>query len=116
MLSERTGIYAFLFLSRSHVDDAAKPTWFGTAECDNFLRETLYLDPLDVARLFEQWACARQKSMFHCLCLDVTPFILPTGALDRDTLASVRKECTRMIITNLRKYFVYFLDTGLHIT
>jgi len=105
-LSERTGIYAFLFLTRSHVDDTAKPAWFGTAEADMFLREVLKKDPFDLMRLFEQWACARQKSeLWMAIKQSVDlPNQIFTDRSDRDTLASVRKECTKLIITGLRTY------------
>jgi hypothetical protein len=60
-LAERTGIYALVFVTRGHVDDTAPPTWFGSGDSMDFIRDVLELDPWDVTRQFEQWACARQK-------------------------------------------------------
>jgi len=46
-----------------------KPAWFGTPECDIFMRDVLENDPLDIVRKFEQWACTTQKS--ECLWLSI---------------------------------------------
>jgi hypothetical protein len=67
-LADRTGIYAITFVTRGHVDDMTLPGWFATGDSAFFLRDHLKLEPWDIVRLFEQWACSRQKSKSSLSC------------------------------------------------
>ena len=61
-LAQRTGIYAFTFISRGHIDDLSRSAWYATGDCVTFIRDELKIDPWDLAQLFEHWACTQQKS------------------------------------------------------
>jgi hypothetical protein len=65
-LSERTGSYAIAFVTQGHIDDTATPEWLASGDSMDFLTELLGLDPWDVTRLFEQWACTQSKSESQC--------------------------------------------------
>jgi hypothetical protein len=67
-LAQRTGIYAFTFISRGHIDDLSRSAWYATGDCAKFIQEELKIDPWDLARLFEHWACTQQKSESRMLC------------------------------------------------
>jgi hypothetical protein len=63
-LAECTGSLATVFVTWGHVDDANPPVWIDSEGAMDFFCETLDLDPWDVGRLFEQWACARGKGEY----------------------------------------------------
>lgn len=62
-LSERTGAVAVAFISRSHIEDTFEPNWIASENAANFTQDTLGHGMWDVARLLEQWACSKAKSM-----------------------------------------------------
>ena len=61
-LAQRTGIYAFTFVSRGHIDDLSQSAWYAMGDCVNFIQEELKIDQWDLAQLFKHWACTQQKS------------------------------------------------------
>lgn len=58
----RTGSYGFYFLTCGHVNNTAEATWYGSDNSMDFLEDVLQLEPSEVCRLFEQWACSRHQS------------------------------------------------------
>jgi hypothetical protein len=66
-LSERTGVCAFVFFTRTHIHDSAIPTWADSDDATAFVSEVLDLEPMDLLAKFEQWACARAKSVYIIL-------------------------------------------------
>ncbi|KAH7904274.1 hypothetical protein BJ138DRAFT_1019348 [Hygrophoropsis aurantiaca] len=58
----RTGGYAIFFATRGHVNDTSEPTWHGTDNAMDFFEDVLDLEPDEVCRKFEQWACTRNES------------------------------------------------------
>ena len=66
----------------------------------------MQLDPGEICRLFEQWACSRHQSklptVIPCIILNYS-----LGADERDSLENVRKQCTRAILRGLRKYLLH---------
>ncbi|KIM88301.1 hypothetical protein PILCRDRAFT_85516 [Piloderma croceum F 1598] len=83
--AHRTSSYGFYFLTRGHVNDTTKATWYGSDNSMDFLEDILQLEPSEVCQLFEQWACSRHQS-----------------ADERDSLDNVRKQCTCGILMGLR--------------
>ncbi|KAH7909350.1 hypothetical protein BJ138DRAFT_1102770 [Hygrophoropsis aurantiaca] len=82
---ERTGICSSLFVTRSHVNDSFHTSWFATNnDAFDFWEDVMNLRPDDVSRHYEQWACALGKNIAQ-----------------RDSLANMRKEVTKLISTSL---------------
>ncbi|KAH7922363.1 hypothetical protein BV22DRAFT_976567, partial [Leucogyrophana mollusca] len=79
-LRDRTGVYGCVFVTRSHVNDSIAPTWYATDNSADFFEDVLKLDPHDISRQFEQWACNQNESEH----------------------ANVRKQCTRMVQNGLK--------------
>jgi hypothetical protein len=48
--------------SRSSVNDDATPQFHASGDAIEFFPEVLGKDPWELARLFEQWNCKREKS------------------------------------------------------
>jgi len=71
-LAQRTGVYAFTFITRGHIDDLSHPAWYTTGDCTKFFQEVVKVNPWDLARLFEQWGCnqntseSRTRYLCHC--------------------------------------------------
>ncbi|KAH7917662.1 hypothetical protein BV22DRAFT_1025969 [Leucogyrophana mollusca] len=57
-----TGGYFFIFGTRGHVNDSGDPTWYGSDNSMDFVEDVLQLEPDEICRLFEQWACAKNQS------------------------------------------------------
>ena len=76
----------------------------------DFWEDVLNLDPDEVARLFETWACSRHQSKSFPLYVQhkLTKAWF-TDAGERDTLLNVRKQVTRMIQSGLRAYILILL-------
>jgi hypothetical protein len=70
----------------------------------------MQLDPDEICRLFEQWACSRHQSKSYAV-LQPHPFLstMYSDVAEHDTLANVQRQCTRDIQTGLCK----LLDHGL---
>jgi hypothetical protein len=66
-LSERTGMCALAFFTRTHINDNTMPTWVDSDDAVAFLSEVLDIDPMVFLAKFEQWACARNKGMYCAL-------------------------------------------------
>jgi hypothetical protein len=104
-LSERTGVCALAFFTRTHIYDSAIPSWVDSDDAVAFVSEVLNLDPMDFLTKFEQWACARTKGVYHTLRI-VKPSIdkfLQLASAVQETLQSMRCDCTRLIVNGLRK-------------
>jgi hypothetical protein len=71
----------------------------------------MQLDPDEICRLFEQWACSRHQSTSDLLALRSWLNITHSDVAERDTLANVRRQCTRAIQTGLRKLFSILIYT-----
>ncbi|KAH7903010.1 hypothetical protein BJ138DRAFT_1021259 [Hygrophoropsis aurantiaca] len=85
LLYERTGICSSLFVTRSHVNDSFHTSWFATNnDAFDFWEDVMNLRPDDISRHYEQWACALGKNIAQ-----------------RDSLANMRKEVTKLISTGL---------------
>lgn len=103
-LALRTGSYGCVFITRGHVNDTAEATWYGSHNSMDFWEDVMQLDPDEICRLFEQWACSRHQSKSYEV-LQLHPFLstIYSDVAERDTLANVRRQCTRAIQTGLRK-------------
>ena len=66
-LALRTGSYGCVFLTRGHVNDTAEATWYGSHNSMDFWEDVMQLDPDEICRLFEQWACSRHQSKHYLL-------------------------------------------------
>lgn len=64
-LAKRTGISAFAFFSKMHVNDSVKPYWASTPGALQFLPEALQTSASEVGRKFELWAVVKGDSMLH---------------------------------------------------
>ncbi|KII92058.1 hypothetical protein PLICRDRAFT_154292 [Plicaturopsis crispa FD-325 SS-3] len=84
-LAQRTGARAITLMVRGHINDECAPTWHATNEAIDFFVDALGLELDDVVRLFEQWACAPNKS-----------------SKDAKTLENLRKKCVKAIQEGLR--------------
>ncbi|KAI6001412.1 hypothetical protein EDD15DRAFT_2158755 [Pisolithus albus] len=61
-LALRTGIYVCLFATRGHVYDSSQPFWYGTDNIMDFWEDVMDLEPDEIIRKLEQWACMHRKS------------------------------------------------------
>ncbi|KAI6022454.1 hypothetical protein BKA83DRAFT_100747 [Pisolithus microcarpus] len=61
-LALRTGIYVCLFATRGHVYDSSQPFWYGTDNIMDFWEDVMDLEPDEIVRKMEQWACMHGKS------------------------------------------------------
>ncbi|KAI6010078.1 hypothetical protein PISMIDRAFT_16996 [Pisolithus microcarpus 441] len=89
-LHDRTGIYASLFVTHGHINDSTQASWFGTDNSAVFWEDVLGRSAGDVARLYEQWACAQGHNLE-----------------ERDSLANMRKQVTALISNRLSVYISY---------
>ncbi|KAJ7200120.1 hypothetical protein GGX14DRAFT_572234 [Mycena pura] len=94
-LTERTGTRCFAFMTRGHCDDAAMPTFLHSGEAAAFCIEVIKKAPLDILRLYEQWACARS-----------------TENVQRDTTASL---CTQISKLVEEKFHIIILNNTVRI-
>ena len=92
-----------MFLIRGHVNDTAEATWYGSHNSMDFWEDVMQLDPDEICRLFEQWACSRHQSKSYLIQLCPWLNIAHPDVTERDTLANVRRQCTRAIQTGLRE-------------
>ncbi len=58
---------AIALFTRAHVDDTFTPDIFASSGAEGFVWEILRMDPLDLVRKFEQWACSHALSSFCVL-------------------------------------------------
>ncbi|KAI5997120.1 hypothetical protein EDD15DRAFT_2163036 [Pisolithus albus] len=61
-LALRSGIYVCLFATRGHVYDSSQPFWYGTDNVMDFWEDVLDVEPDELVRKLEQWACTQGKS------------------------------------------------------
>jgi hypothetical protein len=61
-LAKRTGISAFAFFSKTHVNDSVKPYWASTPGALQFLPEALQTSSGEVGRKFELWSVTKGDS------------------------------------------------------
>ncbi|KAI5983703.1 hypothetical protein EDD15DRAFT_2178571 [Pisolithus albus] len=61
-LALRTGVYVCLFATRGHVYDSSQPFWYGTDNIMDFWEDVMDLEPDEIVRKMEQWACMHGKS------------------------------------------------------
>ena len=54
---------AWLLGACNSVNDKSPPTFFGLSDAVEFLPEVLSKDPWELAQLFKQWTCLREKSV-----------------------------------------------------
>ncbi|KIO02919.1 hypothetical protein M404DRAFT_956122 [Pisolithus tinctorius Marx 270] len=61
-LALHTGIYACLFATHGHVYDSSQPFWYGTDNVMDFWEDVMDLEPDEIVRKLEQWACMHGKT------------------------------------------------------
>ncbi|KAI5997903.1 hypothetical protein EDD15DRAFT_2138672, partial [Pisolithus albus] len=61
-LALRTGLYVCLFATRGHVYDSSQPFWYGTDNVMDFWEDVMNVEPDELVRKLEQWACVQGKS------------------------------------------------------
>ncbi|KAI5992956.1 hypothetical protein EDD15DRAFT_2167641 [Pisolithus albus] len=81
-LALRTGIYVCLFATRGHVYDSSQPFWYGTDNIMDFWEDVMDLEPDEIVRKLEQWACMHGKS--------------------KQTSCSMQRMCARILNSGLR--------------
>lgn len=66
------------------------------------------MEPMEFLARFEQWACARTKGI--CCSFDATGRKLTLLIADgrQENLQTMRADCTRLILTGLRKYSHFY--------
>ncbi|KAI6137151.1 hypothetical protein F5141DRAFT_964924, partial [Pisolithus sp. B1] len=62
-LALHTGVYVCLFTTRGHVYDSSQPFWYRTDNVMDFWEDVMDLEPDEVVRKMEQWACMHGKSV-----------------------------------------------------
>ncbi|KAI6013627.1 hypothetical protein BKA83DRAFT_4130284 [Pisolithus microcarpus] len=62
-LALRTGVYVCLFATRGHVYDSSQPFWYGTDNVMDFWEDVMDLEPDEIVRKMEQWACMHGKNI-----------------------------------------------------
>lgn len=62
-LALRTGIYACLFATCGHVYNSSQPFWYGTDNVMDFWEDVMDLEPNEIVRKLEQWACMHGKNI-----------------------------------------------------
>lgn len=70
-----------VWATRGHIDDLVRPTMFMSDEAKKFLVDVYSLNPWDILRQFESWACARPKSESFRAMLAYRNRCLQVGAL-----------------------------------
>jgi hypothetical protein len=68
-----------------------------------FFPEVLERDPWELACLFEQWLCKREKSMYLVIKFKSDTDVLFTDIVERDTIGKLRMQSSGMIKAGLRK-------------
>ncbi|SJL17581.1 uncharacterized protein ARMOST_21133 [Armillaria ostoyae] len=84
-LAPRTGAMSIALFTQAHVDDTYVPDIFASSGAEHFVWDVLRMDPLDLVRKFEQWACSQ------ALTLE-----------ERDMASNLRKDITSRILAGLR--------------
>ncbi|SJL09499.1 uncharacterized protein ARMOST_12877 [Armillaria ostoyae] len=84
-LAPRTGAMSIALFTRAHVDDVYVPDIFASSGAERFIWDVLHMDPLDLVRKFEQWACSRASTLE-----------------ERNTMSNLHKEITSKILSGLR--------------
>ncbi|KAI6015773.1 hypothetical protein BKA83DRAFT_4498456 [Pisolithus microcarpus] len=62
-LALHTGVYVCLFTTRGHVYDSSQPFWYGTDNVMDFWEDVMDLEPDEIVRKMEQWACMHGKNI-----------------------------------------------------
>jgi len=65
------GFSAWLLGSCNSVNNKSPPTFFGSGDAVEFFPEVLSKDPWELAWLFEQWTCKREKSEYLTLLVGI---------------------------------------------
>ncbi|KAF7347992.1 hypothetical protein MSAN_01751300 [Mycena sanguinolenta] len=85
-LYARTGVRGFAMCTRGNPDDPAKPHFVDSDDSRDFITQYLKMDPKDLVRKFELWACTRDS-----------------GVKERHDDDTMRKEIGQMILEGLWK-------------
>ncbi|KAI6154664.1 hypothetical protein BKA82DRAFT_4382535 [Pisolithus tinctorius] len=91
-LALRTGIYACLFATRGHVYDSSQPFWYGTDNVMDFWEDVMDLEPDEIVRKLEQWACMHGKNIE-----------------ERNSVEGMQRMCARILNSGLHEYSFYLL-------
>ncbi|KAI5987815.1 hypothetical protein EDD15DRAFT_2173025 [Pisolithus albus] len=84
-LALRTGIYVCLFATHGHVYDSSQPFWYGTDNVMDFWEDVLDVEPDELVRKLEQWACTQGKNIKEC-----------------NSVEGMQRLCARMLNSGLR--------------
>lgn len=84
-LALRTGIYVCLFATRGHVYDSSQPFWYGTDNVMDFWEDVMDLEPDEIVRKMEQWACMHGKNIE-----------------ERNSVEGMQRMCARILNSGLR--------------
>ncbi|KAI6139514.1 hypothetical protein BKA82DRAFT_4517618 [Pisolithus tinctorius] len=91
-LALHTGIYACLFATRGHVYDSSQPFWYGTDNVMDFWEDVMDLEPDEIVRKLEQWACMHGKNIE-----------------EHNSVEGMQQMCARILNSGLREYSFYLL-------
>lgn len=102
-LNSRTGMHAFAFFGRGHLDDPSVPEVIETENALDFIGDVLSRNVRDVARLFDNFTTTRgssPSSSAYITCINLTFHI----ALDitKDSRPKLRTELSESIMMGLR--------------
>ncbi|KAI6015474.1 hypothetical protein PISMIDRAFT_111849, partial [Pisolithus microcarpus 441] len=68
-LALQTGLYVCLFATRGHVYDSSQPFWYGMDNVMDFWEDVMNVEPDELVRKLEQWACMQGKSKSTNNCI-----------------------------------------------
>ncbi|KIK11360.1 hypothetical protein PISMIDRAFT_19579 [Pisolithus microcarpus 441] len=62
-LALQTGLYVCLFATHGHVYDSSQPFWYGMDNVMDFWEDVMNVEPDELVRKLEQWACVQGKNI-----------------------------------------------------
>ncbi|KIO01226.1 hypothetical protein M404DRAFT_69588, partial [Pisolithus tinctorius Marx 270] len=91
-LALHTGIYACLFATCGHVYNSSQPFWYGTNNVMDFWEDVMDLEPNEIVRKLEQWACMHGKNIEEC-----------------NSVEGMQQMCAHILNSGLHEYSFYLL-------
>jgi hypothetical protein len=97
-------------LLRNSVNDESPPTFFGLGDAVEFFPKVLSKDTWELAWLFEQWMCKREKSKPFTLSVRTASWYLHADLKEIDMMARVHTECAGYVKIRLcESPILYFI-------
>lgn len=99
----RNGSYMIYLATPGHVNDTYLCTYYGSDNAMEFLIDVLGLDPDEVCRKFQLWACSKEQSKSYFVTTKSFLIYFDVDQRERDTLLNVRAACVRYVQQGLSK-------------